>query len=123
MKSNFWTKLDRFPPIVVRLLAYKRIPGRGKVAITDEEISQRSGIPLSEVKSISWLVNWDDVPLRRVRAFSEACGVVFTDRDKMRTLTCYLQSRPTYRYLRKSPNWKDQFQPMINLLLQSQQKP
>lgn len=122
MKADFWTKLDRFPPVAVRLFASRRVPGKGKLALTDEEIAVQSGMPLSEVKSMSWLDSWDNVPMRRVKQFSEACGVYFTNRASMRTLTCYLKNRPSYHYLRKSPLWKDQFQPMIALLLQSQQK-
>lgn len=122
MKPDFWTKLDRFPPVAVRLLACKRVPGKGKVALSDEEIAQRSGLPLPEIKSLSWLVSWDNVPVRRVREFSEACGVFFTNRRSMRTLSCYLKNRPSYKYLKKSPLWKGQFQPMISLFLESQLK-
>jgi hypothetical protein len=123
MKPDFWSKLDRYPPLVVRLLACKRIPGKGKIALTDEEIAERSGLALSDIKSISWLASWDTVPMGRVKQFSEACGVYFTSRGSMRTISCYLNNRPSYKYLRKSPMWKGQFQPMINLLLGSQQKP
>ena len=122
MKPDFWSKLDRYPPLVVRLLACKRVPGKGKIAITDEEIAARSGLALSEIKSLSWLASWDSVPVARVKQFSEACGVFFNRRSSMRTISCYLNNRPSYKYLRKSPLWKDQFQPMINLLLASQPK-
>lgn len=123
MKPDFWSKLDRYPPLVVRLLASKRIPGKGKLALTDEEIASRSGLALSDIKSLSWLASWDTVPMGRVKQFSEACGVYLNSRGSMRTISCYLNNRPSYKYLRKSPMWRDQFQPMINLLLGSQPKP
>ena len=103
MKPDFWSKLDRYPPLVVRLLACKRVPGKGKVAITDEEIATRSGLALSEIKSLSWLASWDGVPVSRVRQFSEACGVFFNRRSSMRT-TSNISRRRT-----ASTTWHEPF--------------
>lgn len=113
MALTLWQKLERFPPIVVRLLARRSQVSGGIVALTTEEISKRSGLSALEVQSLSWLSSWDTVPVSKIRKFSEACGVDFSSRVNMREQSAYIRRSPTFKYLSKSPDWEIVYQPMI----------
>jgi hypothetical protein len=81
-----------------------------------------SGIPLAELKELYYQPNWDDIPLGRVRAFLNACGVdptVWTDRNRVRS---YMKGRSNYSYLRRSPEWHSTFKPLICHLKAAAQK-
>lgn len=110
---NFYDKLTTFPPLVCRLLARETMDN-GKVrGLSDEEIATRSGLPFNEVRALSWLTSWDDVPVSKLKAFSLACGVDFTSRDSMRAHRSYINNNPKFRYLRKHPDWNTTFVRMI----------
>jgi len=115
---TFWTKLERFPPIAIRLLASKRIDGHGKIALTDEEIAADSGLSVPIVKSLSWLTSWDTVAIGTAQAFLRGCRIDLNSREKMRFIASYLKSKPTYRYLQKDPTlWETQFKPLVAVYL------
>lgn len=113
---SIWTKVDRFPPVLVRLLATR--PGDRTTLLSDEEIVSRSGGTLryGDVKHLSYLPSWDDVPLRVMRAFCRACDVDFADPARMRTLTRYLKGRPKWAHLRRHRNYPE-FRRMLGELL------
>ncbi len=113
MSLSLWQRLDRFPPLVVRLLARRRQVSGGVVALTVEEISKRSGLSALEVQSLSWLSSWDSVPVSKIKKFSEACGIDFASRVNMREQSAYIRRSPTFKYLSKSPDWESTYQPMI----------
>lgn len=103
---SIWVKLERFPPVLVRLLA--RLPSEETGyprAMTDEEIAARSDLSVSTVAALSRLTSWDDVSLRHLRAFVLGCGVDFADRVAMRRLTRYIAHIPSFAYLRKDAEW------------------
>lgn len=43
--------------------------------MTAEEISQKSGIAYARVVEISHMTTWENLPLRVIERFSQACGV------------------------------------------------
>ena len=113
---------DRFPPIVVRLLA-RRFRGRDSstiVAITAAQISRLSGLPSTRVHHLSLKSSWDDVPVSEMLAFTKGCGADFDDRTWLRTsitIKTRLLARRIPRYLTKSPEWADTLQPLLALWL------
>lgn len=104
--QSVWLKLERFPPVLVRLLA--RTPSEDTSyprAMTDEEIAVRGNLSVSSVAALSRLTTWDDVTVRQFKAFTLACGVDFADRDVMRRLTRYISKTPSFGYLRRDEEW------------------
>lgn len=118
---SIWVKLDRFPPILVRLLATR--PPQYDQLMSDDEIVRRASrddvkLTLSEVKRLSWSPSWDGVPVGTMRAFCIGCDIDFADRDRMRTLTRYIGKSPKWRHLRNHDNYPE-FRRMLALLLPS----
>lgn len=113
MKISIWDKLNRFPPIVCRLLARRKLASGGVVALSSEEIAQRSGMTVMEVNSLSWQSSWDDVSISKLRVFSKACGVDFTNSIVLREQAAYMRNNPSFKYLRKNEQWDSLYKPMI----------
>ena len=86
--------------------------------MTSEEIAARGGMSILEVNSLSWLPSWDTVAVSKVRQFSEACGVDFTDRALLRGHSSYIRRGASWKYLKQSPMWNDYYKPMIAAYIQ-----
>ena len=110
-------RLDRFPPIVCRLLARKRaIKGGGIVPIPAAEIARNSGLTLTQVASLSPLLDWSTVPAATAVAFARGCGIDLDDRNSLRHHHAYIKNlKSTPRYLLRSPDWKTIYEPLIAL--------
>lgn len=65
-------RLNKISPKMCRLIARK---SRGQKPMSHTDIALRSGLSRSTVVAISKLNKWDNLPLKRIQAFSEACGV------------------------------------------------
>ena len=120
---SFPEKLDRFPPVVIRILA--RVPvesGTGGVRVkTDHEIARDSGLTLSKVASLSCLTSWGEVPIDTIIAFCKGCGADLDNRDWQRHNAAYMKKlRSLPQYLRASPEWETKFKPLIELWVQSE---
>jgi hypothetical protein len=109
-------RLQRFPPLVCRLLARRHDPSRGIVPLSTAEIAQRSGLTVSEVASLAPLTSWDTVPTPRALAFSKACGIDLDDRDSLRHHSAYMKRfKGAPRYLVRSPDWATVYAPLIQI--------
>lgn len=97
---NLWHKLELLPPVAVRLLA-KNPDGS---AMTHDRIVARTagGLSLADVKWLSYLPSWDDVPVCKVKLFLDACDCDLTNPSKVRTLNRYLRRDPKFTHLRRS---------------------
>ena len=109
---TFWARADKFPPILVRLLAGRKRP------MTDTQIAQRSGLPIAQVFHISQSVNWSGIDLPTMRSFLTACDVDFENPTQMHRIDIYLR-RATWQCLRKSPHWKTYFEPLMRRYIDS----
>lgn len=113
---SFWTRSEQFPPILIRLLAKWRHGG----PMTDTEIAERAGLPVGTVLILGQCTAWDGIDIPTARKFMLGCGFDIEKRSEYKRVTAYLQKRPvTWQYLRKSPWWKDYFQPMMLRYLKS----
>jgi hypothetical protein len=110
--QNVWKRIDRYPPILVRLLA--RHPR--SLPLTDAEIAQRSGGLLGpyQVGAISQALSWDRIAVGDMRAFLLACGFDICNRRDVKRVEVYLKTRASFRYLRRSPLWETQFKHLVN---------
>lgn len=87
------TKIDRLPPVAVRLLARTNHGYRG---LSHKEIALRSGIPKTTVADLSFKTTWAGIPVDVIDRFATACGVdFFHARHQVRTL---LRRQKVYIY-------------------------
>lgn len=120
MTSNFFKRANRFPPVIVRMLA--RVP-RGR-PLTSLEISQASGIPVARVDSISRSKSWAGIDIYEMQSFCNACSVDFASRVSMKRVDTYIRGArvdgkrvpPSFAYLRKSPDWEKEYLPLIEIV-------
>lgn len=109
-------RLERFPPVVCRILARKRRPAGGISALSDAEVSAGSGLSVTEVSKIARLSTWDHVPVLTLFAFVKGCGLDLDSRDCLRTQTAYMKRlRSLPKYLLRHPDWETTFKPLLQL--------
>lgn len=102
------------PPCLCRLFA--RIPhGR---PLTDAEISANSvvaGYPItvSAVRYVSTLSGWGPVDFATMQRFLIGCGLDFENRAQMKRVDQYRRTKPKWTYLRRSPDWKTLYEPLL----------
>lgn len=124
-------KLLRFPPILLRLLASK-----GCKPLTTGEISERSGLSPAMVEALSQTLSWDSVTVEQFQKFQKGCQLNLDNRSQIKRVLVYLAGRklpsgqrkpPTFRYLRKDPNWEGYYLPLmkrwVNHVQQTQMSP
>lgn len=108
---DFWSRIERFPPILVRLLA--RTKPRGP-ALTTTEIAKRSGLTANQVAAISEQVTWNGIDVYEMRAFLNGCNLNFvSDPASLDRIYSYLRKRPTWKFLRVHPQWREVFEPLL----------
>jgi hypothetical protein len=113
--TSFWNMARRYPPILCRLLARKK----NGPPLTEQEIAARTALTVLEVSLISKLTTWDDVPLKSMQGFLRGCGVDFCNRSDMRRIDAYRRCQPTWKYLRRSGQWLEYYEPLLKAYLAS----
>jgi len=112
-RAMSWDYFDRLPPFAVRLLAKRGY----KHVLTSDEIAAASKLPVTRVLQISLQETWDDISVPEARQFLKGCNLDFTDSKAMRRVRVYLKGkdgkRPTYSYLKKSPEYPTLFAPVL----------
>lgn len=109
-------RLERFPPLVCRLLARRHERGRGIMPLATGEIARRSGLSVTTVASLAQLLSWDTVPAPQALAFAKGCGIDLDDRDSLRHHSAYMKRlKGAPRYLVRSPDWATVYAPLIQL--------
>ena len=110
--SVFYERIDKYPPVLVRLMARKPRAagcGNGTRPLTTKEIANLSGLTVSMVEGLSHSTTWRGVDVYTVRDFTVACGVDFTNPLHMKRLSQYLHKRCAFHYLRKDRRWGDYY--------------
>lgn len=102
---SIWTKIDLFPPVMCALLASERGKQGVHRVLTDEEVSRRSGIPMSRIGELFFTTSWDNVTVDEMRRFTIACGIDFADRDTMRLMLENYRRKVKFARLRHHPDW------------------
>lgn len=107
---TFWERASNFPPVLVRLLAHQR----GK-PLTTEQIAAKAGMTTLMVEALSQSTDWQGVSPSEMQRFTSACGMDFCDPKAMRRVDDYLRKKPTFLYLRASPEWASYYEPLLKL--------
>ena len=118
--EKFWDRLRRYPPVLIRLLARHK---RGR-PLTSAEISERSGLPLMTVETISSSTSWSGLDLYTARRFMLACGCDLSSQRDVRRIHVYLKRTPRnprhrFPYLQRSPQWEGYYLPLMERFLKS----
>lgn len=121
--SPFWTSLESFPPLKVRLLAHRplRASTRTCLALTDAEIAIASGIELNRVRQISRMLDWSAVRLGEMKAFCAACRfdpTIAQHRQRVADYEskCLKRNSAPFQWLRHSPAFEEELLPLIRRL-------
>jgi hypothetical protein len=120
---NFWAAFYEYPPILIRLLARRKI-GTGKhvEAMSNQMVAIAAGLPLARVEEIQQKLTPDGVTFPEMHKFCRGCNFDPTnsaDRTRLQAYQYACQKnpqRPTFLYLRKSPYWETVFRPLIRRL-------
>lgn len=111
---DIWVRLDRHPPILLRLMARK--PRSRPLETT--EIAERSGLSVMQVEAISVQTDWRGIDLPTARAFMVGCDCDLGDRRTYRRMRMSLRYRPKtaprFPYLRRSPKWESYYLPLLD---------
>jgi hypothetical protein len=124
--NSFWNIAEKYPPILVRLLARRK----NGPPLTTAEIAERAvkhwyehggdprlllNKPYSSyvINSISQELSWNNIEFGAMRAFLFACDMDFCDRDDMNRKTAYLRSvKHRFGYLSQSPEFLTVLRPL-----------
>ena len=112
---TFWERAEVFSPILCRLLARKRY-GRPLTALeiaSGSKIGNRTPLSVHEVEFISQQTRWDKVQFGDMQKFCMGCRLDLESRKAMNPAKTYLSRHPNFKYLRKSPEWKNYYIPML----------
>ena len=119
---RFWDDLRSYPPILVRISARRSVGGNNCRALSSEEIAITADIPLDRVLEISALPTWEEVTIGEAERFCRACNFDPTNPSDIKRQREYARScltnpnRLPFQYLRRSPLWKTEFRPLVELL-------
>jgi len=115
-KENMWIYLEKFSPSLVRLLARRSINNsKSKVeAISNQEIAVLSRMPVDRIIEISMSREWDNVKVGEAKAFCNACAFDPCNAADRNRASAYLNSGPTFAYLKKHSHWNTFFKPLIH---------
>ena len=111
-----WEIIALFPPPLVRLMARRRVGSRTILALSDEEVALRSGMPMARVQEIYFLIDWDHVTIDEMRKFCKGCAFDLFNSDDRNRAFSYQRScggTPSFFYLKRSPHWESVFKPLI----------
>ncbi len=121
--STLWPHLDKYSPLMVRLLAYRREgqSSRNCIALTDSEVAIAAGLTLDRVRQISRMMDWTNVKVGEMRAFFTACGFDPTIGNHRGRLSdyeavCIKRNRRPFQWLHRSPVYTQEILPLIRKL-------
>lgn len=115
----WWTSLERYPPIKVRLLAHTG--GTRPVWISDAELAITCGLTMARVREIGRMHSWDSVTFSEMRKFCDGCRfdpTVPAQRKRVADYEyqCLTRHSQPMQWLRRSPRFQTEALPLIHLL-------
>lgn len=115
---KFQQRLDRYPPILIRLLATGARRSRGAAAageiLTDQQIATAGGLSIADVKRLSYSTSWTGL-LDFYHPFAVlGCGIDLEKRRTFRRLE-FMRRHGRFTHVRKSPLFDSQFSEMLEI--------
>lgn len=114
MRVSLWTRFDKFPPILCRLLARNADKG----PLETVELAERSGLSATQVEAIALQLDWRGIDVPTAKRFLQACGLDFDDSKQMRRVRQRIKKRlktkgGRFSYLKDSANYDNYFAPLM----------
>jgi len=112
---NTWDIIEKYPPGIIRCLARVSLGGKRVRAISDDEISLNSKIPLLRIQEIYHMSNWKLVPVGEMEGFIKGCGFDPHNAVQRNRAKSYIRNVKgmKFLYLVNSPWWGSTFKPLI----------
>ena len=111
-RLNLRQRLDRYPPILIRLLTTRRTGGKVWVP-TDRQLADACGLTMAEFKHVSYSTSWRGITDGVKDAYLKGCDVDLEKRRCFRRLE-WMRKNGTFRHLKSSPQW-EQYKEMLDL--------
>ena len=109
--SRLFTLLERYPPMLVRLLAR-----RDRQTITTERIALDMGTTPMFVLQIASRHDWRGLSIDNFMGFTCACNLDLTSTVDVNRVETYLRKNrghPMFKYLVRDPEWKTYYLPLL----------
>lgn len=106
----FWAKTEIWTPPLCRMVARKK----RNVPMSVLDIADASlKLTPAQVESISQSTEWSHIDVETMRDFVTACGIDFCDWAQMHRACEFIRSKPGFSHLRRSPEWKTYWRPLM----------
>lgn len=110
---RFQQRLERFPPILIRLLTV-RGPGNRRWVPTDAQLANACGLSMAEFKWASYSTSWKDLPDRVKYAYLRGCDIDLEKRRHFRRLM-WMKTHGIFSHLKRSELWSVQFAEQLEI--------
>jgi hypothetical protein len=107
---TFWQKSEIYSPALCRLMARKK---GGKPMTTLDICNAATSLTPAQVESISQSTDWSHIDIVTAEDFLKAVSMDFCCWADMHRASEYLKSRPTFEHLRRAPEWKSYWLPLL----------
>ncbi len=125
-RLTFQQRLDRFPPILIRLLVTRggkhdrTLPtAQPRWVPTDRELADSCGLTMAEFKFVSYSTRWDGPVMAYLARYLRGCDVDLESRRCFLRLQ-WMRDHGTFTHLRASPLYDFQFAEMLEIWEQSE---
>ena len=116
-RLTFRQRLNRFPPILIRLLV-TRGRGRSRSVPSDAELADACGLTMAEFKFVSYSTAWEGPVMAYLDRYLRGCAVDLENRRCFLRLQ-WMRDHGRFEHLGKSPAWP-QFEEMLRIFEDSQ---
>lgn len=110
---RYQQRLDRYPPILIRLLVVR---GRGasKFVPDDATLATDCGLTMAQFKFVSYSTSWDDITDFLRTCYLRGCGIDLEKRRCFRRLE-WMRRHGNFSHLKRSPVWATQFSEQLDI--------
>jgi hypothetical protein len=117
-RLNFRQRLDRYPPILIRLLATR---GRGKAVHmpTDRQLAESCALTMAEFKFVAYSTAWAGPVMAYLDRYLAGCGVNLESRRCFHRLE-WMRRHGHFSAWQKTPALQAQFNELIEIYEESE---
>lgn len=119
-RLTFPQRLDRFPPILLRLLVTRggradEVPARQRAwTPTDRDLAESCGLTVAELKFVSYSVEWKGPVMAYLLPFLRGCGFDLDNRRCFRRLE-WMKRAGRFTHWQTDPVRKAQFEELLQI--------
>ena len=106
---SFWDRAHIYTPPLVRMMARKNGQPMDFMDLCDKSVV----LDPVTVETVTKSPSWDGVHFETMREFLAAAGMDFCDWPSMHRADEYIRNGPTFIHLRRAPDWKTYWLPLM----------